>query len=148
MRNSDRKNNKSPLEDVEMFLNLLHRDGSVFQVAAIGVQSPKSELWNGFASGSNPIVLGWFQDPKVAADTITNIDEDSSVAPKGIYVSLNPMNPSLLSRSNQRLKAGIGATRDEDVECFRHLFIDLDPKRPSDTNSSEREHASTLRKAD
>ena len=53
-----------------------------------------------------------------------------------------------MSRSNHRLQAGIPATKDGDIECLRHLLVDIDPVRPSNTNSSDQEHASALKKAD
>ena len=139
-RNADRESSR--------FLKLLHPDDSVFQVSAIGVRKPKSpDLWDGFASGARPIVSGWFRNATdVAAHLIEKLDSTPGIEPKGVYTSLNPVNPAVLSRSCNRLQASIPTTKDEDVKCLRHLLVDIDPARPADPNSSEEEHELSLKK--
>jgi archaellum biogenesis ATPase FlaH len=128
------------------FLELLHGGGSTFQMSAMGMEQPISASWKGFASGPRPIVTGWFEDHEAAVGLALDIDGNSELMARGIYISLNPVNPTLLSRSNNRLRPKIHATKDENILCYRHLLIDVDPKRPSETNSSHEEHEAALRK--
>ena len=56
-----------------------------------------------------------------------------------IYFTINPVNPDLLARANNRFVESRTATSDADIVCRRWLFIDLDPKRPSGISSSDAE---------
>ena len=71
------------------------------------------------------------------------------LAYKGIYVTVNPLNPAVLGRAANRFKHDklIGA-KDEEVARRRWLLIDCDAKRVSGVPSSEEEHAHALAKAD
>ena len=64
-------------------------------------------------------------------------------------MTLNPVNPDLLARANNRLvDAKQGATTsDRDIERRRWLLIDLDPERPSGISSTETEHQAAIEKA-
>lgn len=74
---------------------------------------------------------------------------DNLLAYKGIYVTVNPLNPAVLGRAANRFKHDklIGA-KDEEVARRRWLLIDCDAKRVSGVPSSEEEHASALAKAE
>ncbi len=67
---------------------------------------------------------------------------------KGVYVSLNPLNPAVLGRAKYVFKSDklIGA-KDEEVLCRRWLPIDCDAKRVSGVSSSDEEHTKALEKA-
>ena len=71
------------------------------------------------------------------------------LAYKGIYVTVNPLNPAVLGRAANRFKHDklIGA-KDEEVAHRRWLLIDCDAKRVSGVPSSEEEHAHALAKAE
>ena len=71
------------------------------------------------------------------------------LAYKGIYVTVNPLNPAVLGRAANRFKRDklIGA-KDEEVARRRWLLIDCDAKRVSGVPSSEEEHAHALAKAE
>ena len=62
----------------------------------------------------------------------------------GIYVTLNQINPALLSRRSNRMLMEMSkkdnTTSDADITRRRWLPIDLDPVRPSGISSSEEEH--------
>ena len=74
---------------------------------------------------------------------------DNLLAYKGIYVTVNPLNPAVLGRAANRFKRDklIGA-KDEEVARRRWLLIDCDAKRVSGVPSSEEEHAHALAKAE
>ena len=67
----------------------------------------------------------------------------------GAYATVNPVNPDLLGRANNRLRpAGRNATTtDTDIVCRRWLLIDCDAVRPSGISSTDAEHEAALAKA-
>ena len=68
---------------------------------------------------------------------------------RGVYVTINPVNPDLLARAVNRLRpAGRNpTTADTDIVRRRWLLIDCDPRRASGVSSSNAEHESALAKA-
>lgn len=68
---------------------------------------------------------------------------------RGVYVTVNPVNPDLLARAVNRLRpAGRNpTTADTDIVRRRWLLIDCDPRRASGVSSSNAEHVSALGKA-
>ena len=68
---------------------------------------------------------------------------------RGVYVTVNPVNPDLLARAVNRLRpAGRNpTTADTDIVRRRWLLIDCDPRRASGVSSSNSEHESALVKA-
>ena len=89
-------------------------------------------------------VSGYFDDwEKLAATAMT-------IQARGVYVTLNPVNPALLARANNRvrdMKAGEAATSDTDISVRRWLPIDCDPVRPSGISATEAEHDLALARA-
>ena len=68
---------------------------------------------------------------------------------RGVYVTVNPVNPDLLARAVNRLRpAGRNpTTADTDIVRRRWLLIDCDPRRASGVSSSNSEHESAPAKA-
>jgi hypothetical protein len=63
--------------------------------------------------------------------------EAANLRNAGVYVSLNPVNPQLLSRYHNRLQEfAAQTTSDRDVVRRRWLLLDLDPVRPANTGST------------
>jgi hypothetical protein len=93
---------------------------------------------------------GYFSDPTALIRSVEPLDADSSV--HGIYVTLNEVNPALLSRRANRIKMRLGkkdsTTSDADILRRRWLPIDIDPLRPSGVSSTDEEHQLALAKAD
>ncbi|WP_321504572.1 hypothetical protein [uncultured Methanoregula sp.] len=93
---------------------------------------------------------GYFSDPEALIRAVEPLDTDSSV--HGIYVTLNEVNPALLSRRANRIKMRLGkkdnTTSDADILRRRWLPIDIDPVRPSGVSSTDEEHGLALAKAD
>lgn len=118
---------------VEDALSLLHEPGSVFEV----------RILNTARAGT---VSGYFDNPTDAAREIARWD---GKAP-GVYVTLNPVSPVLLARSENRLKERArDTTKDPDILRRRWLLIDVDYHRPagiSATNDEVRAAGKTARR--
>lgn len=109
--------------------------GEVTEIRAIGCKG-KSTAWTGWA---RDIVSGYFNEPEAFGKAAFGLEETE---PKGIYFVLNPVDPSLLARAANRLKAAddkTPTTSDKDVICLRWLYIDIDPKRPAGISATQEE---------
>jgi len=82
-------------------------------------------------------ISGYFDDLDALAATATEL---SGTVP-GVYVTLNPVNATLLARAKNRVENYVKHTT-SDTDILRRLWlpIDLDPVRPSGISSSEGEH--------
>jgi hypothetical protein len=93
---------------------------------------------------------GYFSDHDALIRAVEPLDTDNSV--HGIYVTLNEVNPALLSRRANRIKMRLGkkdsTTSDADILRRRWLPIDIDPLRPSGVSSTDEEHGLALAKTD
>jgi hypothetical protein len=125
-------------------LDLFHEPGSVFEICVIGPKKQQSQFWEGKAFGKDPIIAGWFDDHQKAAELAFCVD---SIGAAAIYFTPNPCTPALLSRCNNRLQANVDRTTDNDIMALNWLLIDVDPKRPKGTSSSNEEHAFSLEHA-
>jgi hypothetical protein len=122
-------------------LAFLHPDAAVWELCIIGPKPPTSPWWEGFAGGKKPIVAGWFR----VHDKVADLAE--RVWATGVYITLNPANEALLSRANERLKAGVSRTKDEEIQHILNLLFDLDPIRPEGISSTDAEHEAALEMA-
>lgn len=89
-------------------------------------------------------VSGYFDDWERLATAATSIQA------RGIYVTLNPVNPALLARANNRMwdmQAGDSSTSDNDIVARRWLPIDCDPVRPAGISATAAEHDLALARA-
>jgi hypothetical protein len=93
---------------------------------------------------------GYFSNHEALIRSVEPLDADGSV--HGIYVTLNVVNPALLSRRANRIKMRLGkkdsTTSDADILRRRWLPIDIDPLRPSGVSSTDEEHGLAFAKAD
>lgn len=88
---------------------------------------------------------GYFNDLQALAKVATDQGRGQSA---GVYFTLNPMNPALLARAENRLEAWAkNTTQDTDILYRRWLPIDADPVRPSGISSTEEEHTAALERA-
>ncbi len=109
-------------EHVEQTLKFLFSPGETFEVCLIGPKVPKSPLWgNEWAGGKKAVIAGWFNDPAKAADVV--VQADAAVSPAGIYCTLNPVNPALLGRAENRLKANAPRTADKKMADSGNLLV-------------------------
>jgi hypothetical protein len=67
---------------------------------------------------------------------------------KGVYYTLNPVEPSLLDRSPNRITRSLSpATSDADIVRRHRLLIDIDPVRPADCCATNAEKDAAEKRA-
>jgi len=113
-------------------LALLFEPGDVFEMRALDVR--RKATW------TSPVELGFFNDFEAAASVAREWD---GLRAKGVYVTLNPVNPDLLARAANRVitpKRGQAlGTKDPDIVERRWFPIDIDPVRVAGISSSQDE---------
>ena len=121
--------------DVKKALSLLFSDGDVVELRALG---------------DGGVHSGYFTHFDTLADRAEAMDVFRDI--KGVYVTLNEVNPALLSRRanrvKQRLSRSDSTTADADIIRRRWLPIDLDPVRPSGVSATDVEHTAALTRAE
>ncbi|MCK9519530.1 MAG: phage/plasmid primase, P4 family [Dehalococcoidia bacterium] len=110
--------------------------GEVVEIRAVGVHG-SNRGWEGRV-GPAGIVSGYFDRADDFARCAALLD---AAGARGVYYTLNPVNPALIARASNRLKVPKSTSQDPDVVCIRWLPIDLDPRRPADISASEAEVA-------
>lgn len=87
---------------------------------------------------------GYFDDFEELAEQAAKLDGRGFA----VYVTLNPADPALLARAQNRVKLHPKATTsDADIVCRRWLPVDFDPVRPADVSSTNKEKQAALRRA-
>ena len=128
----------SNTEEILRTLSLLGNDGQVFELRMLNAR-PKGQRY--------PVTMsGYFDDYRALAEHA----RAHGPFARGVYVTLNPVNPALLARAVNRLRiAGKDdpLTSDADICMRQWLPIDLDPVRPVGISSTEEEHQSALERA-
>jgi len=106
---------------------LLIEPGQVVELRVLGLAYP----------GDVPRVSisGYFDNPADLARAASRLDGYA----RGIYFTLNPLRPEILSRASNRMDRNAAAATDSDVIRRRWLPIDLDPIRPPGTNATDDE---------
>jgi P4 family phage/plasmid primase-like protien len=86
------------------------------------------------------VTFGYFDDPALVVEALGALRLDGA---KGIYITLNPIEPTLLARSHNRFSdaKNDSTTPDKYILSRRWLLIDFDPARPPDISSSDDEKA-------
>ncbi len=109
-------------------VQVLRRPGEVAEVRAFSGRGTTS---------------GYFDDYRELARVAAGLDERGHQ----VYVTLNPVLPALLARSENRLESRPKATTtDGDVAKRSWLPIDLDPVRPSGISASDLEKQAAIRR--
>ena len=124
-----------PFRPVREALDLLIEPGSVAELRAIGADGRISS--------------GYFDGPSRMATAAEVLDATGEFS--GIYLTLNPVNPALLSRRANRVQSRLSrrdaTTADGDILRRRWLPIDIDPVRPSGISATPDEHRAACRTA-
>jgi len=111
---------------------LFFKPGEVTEIRAFGLYG-KNDAWTGYAKNC---VSGYF-------DNQTDFDKAALVLDRagatGVYFVQNPVNPALLARAKNRLKAAEATTSDSDIVCLRYLYLDADPDRPKGISATDEE---------
>ena len=110
-------------QQVRKTIALLKPDGQLFEARAI--------------YGDRQVYSGYFTD----ADTLLNAINRMPEKDCNVYITLNTLNNACYSRTQKdKFEKNVkNSTSDNDVQGYDWLMIDLDPKRPSGTSSSDEE---------
>lgn len=118
------------VNDLTRYLEALWSPGEVREL--------RIPRWDGYKTAA-----GWFDDPTKLAAAVKEWDGKAN-----LYVTLNPVNPALLARAQNRVvRRAANTTADPDVERRRWIYIDIDPVRPAGISSTETEQAAALHTA-
>jgi hypothetical protein len=124
-------------KQTELALGLLFQQGDTIEVRVPHAQG-----------NSRRTDCGYFNDLQLAAKALFQADQqnmDPHNHAEGIYISLNPVDPALLSRACNRIKPWVTeATKKQDIPWRRHLLFDVDARRASGTSSNDHEHQAAL----
>lgn len=123
------------VDEIPRALQLILGPGQVTELRALGVSTPS------------------YRFPHTVSGYFNNLDklaqEAAKLSPyaKATYFTPNPVNPALLARAANYVRA-VGAkdhlTSDRDILALRYLLIDADPIRPAGISSTEAEHEAAL----
>jgi hypothetical protein len=113
-------------------LSALTEADQLIELRVIGVQ------------GRKRVDSGYFDHVDKLAKAALSYDGKA----EGLYFTLNPVNPTLLARANNRVKEyAQHTTSDSDVIKRINLPIDFDPVRPAGVSATDAEHRSALQRA-
>lgn len=85
-------------------------------------------------------VSGYFDDLHKLAECASDWDGEGN-----IYITLNPVNPALMARANNRVKRrATDTTADIEIPRRRFILIDADPQRPTGLSATEAEHEASF----
>jgi predicted P-loop ATPase len=125
-------------------------------VSAARLQADKAEITRALAVMFTPDAVielrvpkarqgatsGYFNDHARLVQTIAAMDAKGF---EGVYLTLNPVNPALLARANNRVRERAReTTADRDVVSRTNLLIDIDADRPAGISASDAEHDAAL----
>jgi len=117
-------------------LPFLLPDGQVAELRALEATT-LADRWPHTATG-------YFDDREKLVEALSTIR-----TAKGIYLTINPIDPALLARAANRIrKAGKNdGTSDRDILARRWLPIDCDPVRAAGISSDDAEHAAAIERS-
>lgn len=122
------------------FLQILHQLGDVFEERILNCPERVGKSYKATAAG-------WFNAIEPAIEQIKHFEQKCK--PPAFYVTLNPCNPDLLSRSYNKITwKQKTTTQDCDILRRRRLAIDIDPVRPADVSSTDGEMSVALATAE
>ena len=111
--------------DLERFVTLLWRPGDVREVRIPAPGRTDS---------------GYFDSPDALVAAVRPLD-----GRRNVYLTVNPVDPALLGRGNNRVVPRVRSTTADGQVTRRHwLPIDIDPRRPADVSASEAEREAAL----
>jgi hypothetical protein len=86
-------------------------------------------------------VSGYFNNADALIQAVTSLNG----AGPGIYLTMNPVTPALLSRAANHITVhATNTTADRDVECRQWLLIDIDSTRPAGISATDSEHEAAI----
>src|SRR5258708_11664462 len=123
--------------EIRLTLSILTEPEQVFELRVLHALTKDAPRYAYQASG-------YFNDPEALIKALSMLR-----TARGVYITLQPCNPVLLARAQNRLRTAdemrkAPATADTHIIAYRWLLIDTDPDRPTDISSSEEEHQAAL----
>ena len=124
--------------EVRKALQLFQSQGQVVEVRVLNATTNQRR---------QPHTMSGYFDAAHIDDVAPALQE--VVSATGVYFTPNPVNPALLARASNRLKAADrgGTTADGDVQHRNWLLVDLDAVRPAGISSNDAEHEAAAKKA-
>lgn len=111
---------------------------------AIQVLKPNNQLFEVRIIGQQKPISGYFKDTDTLIDALNSID----VRNTNLYITINQVNESCFSRKqSERFMKGTNTTNDTEIDGYKFLFVDIDPKRPAGISSSSEEYKASCEKA-
>ena len=136
IRTSDLIDERKMISNIRRSWGLFFREGSAVEIRIFLREAAKnSQLWTGYGT----TLSGYFDDIEALTKLVVAIEK--SAGPQATYITLNPVDKRLASRSHNRFtvaKRGEGAG-DKDILTRAWLMIDLDPIRPEGIAATEAE---------
>ncbi len=129
------KKKRLTLFDKHVFETFIHPG----EVAEIRVPHAEGTLDGKYIRGT---VSGYFDDHEAFCEALRKVE---TFRHDGIYFTLQVIDPRLLARAFNRIKATNVTTSDSNVLAYRWFPIDPDPVRPSGISSSDSELQEALR---
>jgi hypothetical protein len=125
-------------ENPEVFKTFIHPE-EVVEVRILNARGKCPLISNDYIRGT---VSGYFDNH---ADLWKYVQAVEKMQNKGIYFTVQVIDPRLHARAYNRLKISDLTTKDTDVIAYRFLPIDIDPERPSGIPSSDSELAESVK---
>lgn len=108
--------------DIRKAIEQIHPDGELFEVRVL--------------NKDKKAISGYFKDAETLLQKLKTVDLRGA----NVYFTLNQINEALFSRvQSECFVAKANTTSDNDVDGYKWLFIDLDPKRVSGISSNDAE---------
>lgn len=106
---------------------------------ALAIMKPNGQLFEIRMIGNNTTFSGYFR----SADTFLQQLKRMNVLGMNIYITLNTIDDACYDRAQKDKfeKATKTSTSDNDIKRYDWLMIDLDPKRPTGTSSTDEQLA-------
>ena len=100
--------------------SLFIKSGEVVEVRILKAFG-NSPAWEGYSKGT---ISGYFDDHEAFCKAVQTADKTIH---GGIYFTLHVIDPRLIGRAFNRLKAAEATTSDQNVIAYRWLPVDIDP---------------------
>jgi hypothetical protein len=131
-----RRHREAVEEAIRRTLAFFHPEG-VIEARILGLRNDRGGRFD---------AAGYFDSPARAARVLAAYDVEKF--PEGIYFVLNPLHPSTIARSPNKISPYLNPlASDRDVKRIRWLFVDCDPERPAGVPSTLEELAASRRLA-
>ena len=124
----------SQVDEIRHAIDLLCETGALVELRILKLKSGSSTAY------------GYYNDMDKLAHDAAMYDRQAA----GIYVTPNRLNPQLAARQGLNkivvVRGDVSATSNNEITRRLRILIDVDPKRPKDTSSSDEQHETALAK--